>query len=220
MHYFLLHLKRELTLMLRNFSSSINPLLFFVIAVSLFPLAISPEPQLLKQIAPGIIWVITMLSVLLSLSTIFNQDYDTGVLEQIVLSPNPLAVAILAKVFAHWLMSGLPIIILAPLVATLLYLDNLPTLLLVLFLTTPTLSLIGIIGATLTVSLKRASILMTLIILPLYIPLLIFASSAFSQAQINLDISGHLYLLSSILLFCIVCVPFLGAFILKTALSD
>jgi heme exporter protein B len=206
--------------MIRNLSSTINPLLFFVIAISLFPLAISPEPTILKQIAPGIIWVVTMLSVLLSLSTIFNQDYDSGVLEQIVLSPKPLATVIFAKTFAHWLTSGLPIIILAPLITTLLYLENLQTLLLILLLTTPTLSLIGIVGATLTVSLKRSSILMTLIILPLYIPLLIFASSAFSQAQIGLDISGHIYLLSSLLLFSIVIVPFLSAFILKTALED
>ncbi|SFV55723.1 ABC transporter involved in cytochrome c biogenesis, CcmB subunit [hydrothermal vent metagenome] len=219
MSYFWLHFSRELKLAKRNLSSVINPLLFFIIAISLFPLAISPEPQILKQIAPGIILVVVMLSVLLSLNTVFELDYDSGVLEQVVLSPQPLYLVILAKALAHWSLSGLPIIILSPIINSILFLDNFNVLFLILFIITPTLSLIGIIGTTLTVSIKRSNILMSLLILPLYIPILIFASSAISQSQLNMDISGHLYLLSAVLIFSLTFVPLVGSFALKSSLE-
>jgi len=214
-------LVRDLKMALRNPSSFLNPLLFFVIAISLFPLAISPEAHTLSNIAPGVIWVTCMLSVLLSLNALFHYDFDNGVLEQMVISPFSLSLMLLAKITAHWLLTGLPIILLSPLMGMVLFLDidSIYILMLTLLLATPSLSLIGAIGASLIVGIKNSGMLLSLLILPLYIPILIFATSAVSQAQFDLSISGQLYFLVTILLISLMASPFVSALALKVSLE-
>ena len=205
---------------LRNPSSFLNPLMFFVISISLFPIAISPEAQTLSSIAPGIIWVITMLSVLLSLNSLFHYDYDSGVLEQMVISHHSLPLILLAKTLAHWMLSGLPIIILSPFLGMALFIntEGIYILVLTLIIATPCLSLIGSIGASLVVGIKNSGMLLSLLILPLFIPILIFATSAVSQSQSNLPIDGQLYFLGFILILSLLITPFLSAVSLKICL--
>ncbi|MDA7438474.1 heme exporter protein CcmB [Candidatus Pseudothioglobus singularis] len=212
---------RDLKMALRNPSSFLNPLMFFVISISLFPIAISPEAQTLSSIAPGIIWVITMLSVLLSLNSLFHYDYDSGVLEQIVISHHSLPLILLAKTLAHWMLSGLPIIILSPFLGMALFIntEGIYILVLTLIIATPCLSLIGSIGASLVVGIKNSGMLLSLLILPLFIPILIFATSAVSQSQSNLPIDGQLYFLGFILILSILITPFLSALSLKISLE-
>ncbi len=214
-------LVRDLKMALRNPSSFLNPLLFFVIAISLFPLAISPEAHTLSNIGPGIIWVTCMLSVLLSLNALFHYDYDNGVLEQMVISRYSLSLMLLAKITSHWLLTGLPIILLSPLMGMVLFLDidSIYILMLTLLLATPSLSLIGAIGASLIVGVKNSGMLLSLLTLPLYIPILIFATSAVSQAQFDLSISGQLYFLATILLISLMTSPFVSALALKISLE-
>ena len=221
MNIFTKTLTRDLKMSLRNPSSFLNPLLFFVIAISLFPLAISPESHTLSNIAPGIVWVVCMLSVLLSLNALFHYDYDNGVLEQMVISHYSLPLILLAKTIAHWLLTGLPIILLSPLLGMTLFLDakSIYVLMLTLLLATPSLSLIGAIGASLIVGIKNSGMLLSLLILPLYIPILIFATSAVSQSQFNLPINGQLYFLASILIISLMTSPFVSALSLKTSLD-
>ena len=206
---------------LRNPSSFLNPLMFFVISISLFPIAISPEAQTLSSIAPGIIWVITMLSVLLSLNSLFHYDYDSGILEQMVISHHSLPLILLAKTLAHWMLSGLPIIILSPFLGMALFIntEGIYILVLTLIIATPCLSLIGSIGASLVVSIKNSGMLLSLLILPLFIPILIFATSAVSQSQSNLPIDGQLYFLGFILILSLLITPFLSALSLKISLE-
>ena len=206
---------------LRNPSSFLNPLMFFVISISLFPIAISPEAQTLSSIAPGIIWVITMLSVLLSLNSLFHYDYDSGVLEQMVISHHSLPLILLAKTLAHWMLSGLPIIILSPFLGMALFIntEDIYILILTLIIATPCLSLIGSIGASLVVGIKNSGMLLSLLILPLFIPILIFATSAVSQSQSNLPIDGQLYFLGFILILSLLITPFLSALSLKISLE-
>ena len=212
---------RDLKMALRNPSSFLNPLMFFVISISLFPIAISPEAQTLSSIAPGIIWVITMLSVLLSLNSLFHYDYDSGVLEQMVISHHSLPLILLAKTLAHWMLSGLPIIILSPFLGMALFIntEGIYILILTLIIATPCLSLIGSIGASLVVGIKNSGMLLSLLILPLYIPILIFATSAVSQSQSNLPIDGQLYFLGFILILSLLITPFLSALSLKISLE-
>jgi len=206
---------------LRNPSSFLNPLMFFVISISLFPIAISPESQTLSSIAPGIIWVITMLSVLLSLNSLFHYDHDSGVLEQMVISHHSLPLILLAKTSAHWILSGLPIIVLSPFLGMALFIniEGIYILILTLIIATPCLSLIGSIGASLVVGIKNSGMLLSLLILPLYIPILIFATSAVSQSQSNLPIDGQLYFLGFILILSLLVTPFLSALSLKISME-
>ncbi|MDA8692065.1 heme exporter protein CcmB [Candidatus Pseudothioglobus singularis] len=212
---------RDLKMALRNPSSFLNPLMFFVISISLFPIAISPEAQTLSSIAPGIIWVITMLSVLLSLNSLFHYDYDSGVLEQMVISHHSLPLILLAKTLAHWMLSGLPIIILSPFLGMALFIntEGIYILVLTLIIATPCLSLIGSIGASLVVGIKNSGMLLSLLILPLFIPILIFATSAVSQSQSNLPIDGQLYFLGFILILSLLITPFLSSLSLKISLE-
>jgi heme exporter protein B len=195
--------------------------MFFVISISLFPIAISPEAQTLSSIAPGIIWVITMLSVLLSLNSLFHYDYDSGILEQMVISHHSLPLILLAKTLAHWMLSGLPIIILSPFLGMALFIntEGIYILVLTLIIATPCLSLIGSIGASLVVGIKNSGMLLSLLILPLFIPILIFATSAVSQSQSNLPIDGQLYFLGFILILSLLITPFLSALSLKISLE-
>ncbi len=221
MNIYLQTLSRDLHIAIRNPSSVLNPLLFFIISVSLFPLAISPEAATLSQIAAGIIWVASMLAVLLSLNTLFHNDFENGVLEQMVASHHSLPLLILSKITAHWLLTGIPIILLSPFLGVLLFLDNegVKVLMITLLLATPSLSLIGSIGASLIVGVKNSGMLLSLLILPLYIPILIFASSAVSQAQFGLDISAQLYFLAVFLVLSLMSTPFVSAIALKISLE-
>ena len=206
---------------LRNPSSFLNPLLFFVISISLFPIAISPESQTLSNIAPGIIWVTVMLSALLSLNTLFHFDYENGILEQMVISHHSLALILLAKTTAHWILTGLPIILLSPLVGTVLFLDyeSFLILMLTLLIATPCLSLIGAIGASLIVGIKNSGMLLSLLVLPLYVPILIFGTSAVSQTQFNLPINGQIYFLSFMLVLSLITAPFISAYSLRISIE-
>ena len=206
---------------LRNPSSFLNPLLFFVISISLFPIAISPESQTLSNIAPGIIWVTVMLSALLSLNTLFHFDYENGILEQMVISHHSLALILLAKTTAHWILTGLPIILLSPLVGTVLFLDyeSILILMLTLLIATPCLSLIGAIGASLIVGIKNSGMLLSLLVFPLYVPILIFGTSAVSQTQFNLPINGQIYFLSFMLVLSLITAPFISAYSLRISIE-
>jgi len=221
MNIYLSTLVRELKISIRNPSGLINPLLFFIVTISLFPLSISPEAKILSEIAPGIIWVAAMLSVLLSLNTIFHYDFDNGILEQLSISHHSTALVILIKSFSHWILTGLPIVLLSPLMGLFLFLDenSIQVLMLTLLIGTPSLSLIGTIGASLIVGIRSAGMLLALLILPLYIPILIFASSAISQSQTGFEITGQILWLIVILLFSLMLSPFISAAALKINLD-
>lgn len=172
--------QRELRLALRQKFDIVLPLLFFIIVVCLFPLAITPEPTLLRKLAPGIIWIAALLASLLAMDRLFRADYEDGTLEQLLLTPYPITVLVTIKVFAHWLLTGLPLIIMAPILAKMLFLPGTTLLLLIasLILGTPVLSFIGAIGSALTVNLRDGGVLLALLVLPLFIPVLIFGVSA------------------------------------------
>ncbi len=206
---FLQVLKRDLTLAFRHRGEIANPLLFFIIVVTLFPLGVGPSPSVLETIAPGIIWVAALLSAMLSLDGMFRSDFEDGSLEQITLSHHPLSVLVLAKIIAHWLITGLPLLFIAPFLGILLYLpsDAMVTLVITLALGTPILSLVGAIGMGLTVGLKRGGVLLSLLVLPLYIPVLIFGSMAVNEAAAGLPVDGYLYILGALLLFTLALSP-------------
>ncbi|QIZ78487.1 heme exporter protein CcmB [Ferrimonas lipolytica] len=202
-------LKRDLQIAFRHRGDIFNPLMFFVMVVTLFPLGIGPEPNTLMEIAPGIIWVAALLSSMLSLERLFKSDYSDGTLEQMMLSPQPLSLMVLAKVLAHWIVTGVPLILLSPLLAVLLNLDEnaYSALMSTLAVGTPILSLLGAIGVALTVGLPKGGVLLSLLILPLYIPVLIFATSAIDAASMNLPFLGHLAILAALLVGSLVLAP-------------
>lgn len=208
-HAFMLILKRDLTIAFRHKDDVLNPLLFFVIIITLFPLGIGPESTTLARIAPGIIWVAALLSCLLSLDRLFKSDYQDGSLEQMLLSPHPIFVLTLAKITAHWILTGLPVILIAPLLAVLLHLpeQGYGALMLTLLLGTPVLSFIGAIGVALTVGIKKGGVLLSLIVLPLYIPVLIFATSAIDTASLNLPYSGQLAIIGALFMGSLTLAP-------------
>lgn len=202
-------LRRDLLLAFRSRHEWLNPLFFFVMVVTLFPLGLGPEPARLAEMAPGVIWVAALLAALLGMDALFRSDFDDGNLEQWLLSPQPLPLLVLAKVVAHWLMTGLPLTCLSPLLALLM---NLPptaiaTLVWSLALGTPVLSLIGAIGAALTVGLSRGGVLLSLLVLPLYIPVLIFAAGGVSAAAMGVSASGQLALLGALLCLSLALAP-------------
>lgn len=203
-------LQRDLKIAIRHRGDIFNPLLFFIMVVTLFPLGIGPEPQMLARIAPGIIWVAALLASMLSLERLFKADFSDGSLEQMLLSPQPLSVLVLAKVLAHWLLTGVPLIIIAPLLAVLLNLDtnSYGALIATLTLGTPVLSLFGAIGVALTVGLRKGGVLLSLLILPLYIPVLIFATSAIDAAGMNLPYDGQLAIIGAMLIGSLTLAPF------------
>ncbi|HYE34717.1 heme exporter protein CcmB [Methylocaldum sp.] len=218
---FLALLKRDLLLAFRHRGELANPLLFFLIVVTLYPLGVSPEEALLRKIAPGVIWIAALLAALYSLENMFRSDFDDGSLEQMALSPYPLSLLVLAKVMAHWLVSGLPMLLLAPLLALFLSMPTpaLTILELTLLIGTPLLSLIGAIGVALTVGLRRGGILLTLLVLPLYIPVLIFATNAVSAAAAGMPVTGQLYFLAAMLVLALTLAPLATAAALRISLS-
>ena len=205
----------------RQRAEIVNPILFFLIVISLFPLAIGPEPGLLSRMAPGIIWVAALLSTMLGLDKLFRDDYNDGSLEQLIASSYPLSLTVLAKVAAHWVITGLPLVLMTPLFALLLNLETtaLMATLLTLLLGTPLLSFIGAIGAGLTVGLQKGGILMSLLVLPLYIPVLIFATSAIDTSTMSLDYSGQLAILGAMLVVAIISAPIAISSALKVSVS-
>jgi heme exporter protein B len=200
---------RDLRIGFLKRSELFNPIFFFILVVSLFPLGVGPGPVILSTIAPGVIWVAALLATLLSMERLFRSDFEDGSLEQMLLSPHPLALLVLAKVTAHWLMTGLPLLLVSPLLAVLLHLhsDAVPTLMLSLLLGTPSLSLLGAIGVALTVGLRRGGVLLTLLVLPLYVPILIFGTAAIMASASGLAASGQLALLGAIFALALVLAP-------------
>ncbi|WP_416423168.1 heme exporter protein CcmB [Pseudomonas sp. App30] len=219
---FLQLLKREARLLVRRPAELINPLVFFAIVIALFPLAVGPEAQLLRTLSPGLVWVAALLSVLLSLDGLFRSDFEDGSLEQWVLSPHPLPLLVLAKVLAHWAFSGLSLVLLSPLLALMLGLPVacLPVLLASLLLGTPVLSLLGAVGAALTVGLKRGGLLLALVILPLYIPVLILGSGALQAALQGMPTAGYLLWLGSLTALAVTLTPFAIAAGLKISVGE
>jgi len=203
-------LRRQVLLAYRRPVDTVNPLLFFLLVVTLFPLGIGPDPAQLQKFAPGILWIVALLASLMAAEGMFRSDYDDGSLEQLLLSPQPLYLSSLGYVFAHWLLTGLPLTLVAPLFAVMLQLPApaIPTLLVSMALGTAVLSLIGSIGAALTVSLKRGGMLISLIIMPFYIPVLIFGSSAVRYATLGNDPLPQLLLIAGMLSLSIALAPF------------
>jgi heme exporter protein B len=214
-------LLRDMRLALRSRHELANPLIFFVLVVTLFPLAVMPTPERLQEMAPGVIWVASLLSVLLSLDRLFKQDYEDGSLDQLMLSPNPLVILVLAKVAAHWLLTGLPLVIIAPLLGVFMALpaESLQVLIWSLLLGTPVLSLIGAIGVSLTVAVNRGGVLLSLIVLPLYIPVLIFGANAIDVASDGMSVRGQLYFLGAVLVLALSLAPLATSVALRITAS-
>ncbi len=214
-------IRRELLIAFRRRADVMNPLWFFIIVITLFPLGIGPEPKLLARIAPGIIWVAALLAALLSMERLFRDDYADGSLEQMLLMPTPLAVSAFAKMVAHWLLTGLPLIIISPLLAILLSLnwDTWVAVVLTLLVGTPTLSFLGAIGVALTVGLRKGGVLLSLPILPLYIPVLIFATSAIEAAGLGMAYNGQLALMAAMLMASVTLAPFAVAASLRISVN-
>lgn len=217
----LVTIRRDLLLAYRAKGELLNPLMFFLIVSSLFPLAVSPDPEFLGSIAPGIIWVGALLATLLSLDLLFKADHDDGTLEQFLLMPQPLVFLVLAKIIAHWCIAGLPLVIVAPLLGVMLGLPENAyfALMISLLLGTPILSLLGAIGAGLTVGLKKGGMLLPLLILPLYIPVLIFGASAVQSAGQGMAINGHIAFLGAYLFFTLAVCPLATVAALKLSVA-
>ena len=211
---------RDLRLALRRRSDIVSALFFFIIVVSLFPLGVGPEPELLRTLAPGVLWVAALLSTLLSLPRLFADDHRDGTLEQ-ALAPQPLGLIVLGKVFAHWLVSGLPLTLLAPILGIQFDLSSeaLWTLVISLLIGTPALSGIGAIGAALTLGVRGSGVLLSLLVLPLYIPVLIFGAGAVDAVVTGLGAQAHLSLLGALTLGGVFFAPWPTAAALRIALE-
>jgi heme exporter protein B len=211
--------RRDLTIALRRRSDVFTTLIFFVIVVSLFPLGIGPEPDTLRLIAPGVVWVGALLASMLALEQIFVSDHRDGSLEQMLLTPQPVALLVVGKVLAHWLVTGLPLVLIAPLLGLQYDLSatGLVALLVSLLLGTPALSLIGAIGAALTLGLRSGGVLLALLVLPLYIPVLIFGAGAVEATVSGLGGQAHLSMLAAILVASLVLAPLATAAALRVA---
>jgi len=214
-------IRRDLLLAMRRRSDVFTVLLFFVSVVSLFPLGVGPEPALLRTIAPGVIWVAALLASMLALNRVFAQDHADGTLEQMLLSATPLGAIAAAKVFAHWLITGLPLVVLAPVLALQFDLpqDYFGDLMLSLLLGTPALSLVGAIGAALTLGLRGGGALLALLVLPLYIPVLIVGAGALDAAAAGLGAGAHLLLLGAFLVVAAAFAPWVVAIALRISLE-
>ncbi len=218
---FFIILQRDLILAIRHRAELMNPVLFFVLVVVLFPLGIGAEATILERIAPGIIWVAALLAALLSLDRIFRTDMEDGSLEQMLISAQPMSLLILAKIIAHWLITGLPVVLVGPLLALFLGLpmDGIETLFITLLLGTPVLSAIGSVGVALTVGLRRGGVILSLLVLPLYVPVLIFASQAVDAAASGFQPTAAIAMLSALLLLSLSLTPWAASAALKMSVS-
>ncbi len=214
-------LTRDLRLVWRRRGDALNPALFAIMVVALFPFALGPEPQVLQRIAAGTVLVALLLAGLLSLDALFRSDLEDGSLEQLVLSPHPLALLLACKIAVHWLTTSLPLLVCAPLLGELLNLPSAlqPVLLAALALSTPLLSLVGAVCVALTVGMRRSGMLLSLLVLPLYVPVLIFAAGACNAAQNGLPFLAPLLWLGAGLVLSLVLAPLACAAALKISLT-
>lgn len=215
-------LSREFVMGFRNRGDLANPLIFFLCIIVFVPLGVSPDGEVLSALAPGMIWIVALLATLLSLDRLFQSDFDDGCLEQTLISGQSLYWLVIAKVLVHWLITGLPLTLLAPVLGLMMSLpgEGYVPLMLSLFLGTGSLSLIGSIGAALTVALRRGGLLLSLIIMPLYVPVLIFGSSAVRNAVDNSPIAGQLAILGAFLILSLVLAPLAAAGALRITINE
>jgi heme exporter protein B len=212
---------RDLLIAARRRSDVLTTFFFFVIVVSLFPLGVGPQPDTLREIAPGVVWVAALLAAMLSLARMFGADYADGTLEQLVLTPQPLTLLVLSKVLAHWLTTGLPLVLMAPLLGLQFDLpgDALATMLVSLLIGTPALSLVGAVGAALTLGVRGGGALTAVLVLPLYVPVLVFGAGAVTASATGMGVSGHLSLLGAMSLAALVFAPWATALALRISLE-
>jgi len=212
---------RDLLIAARRRSDVLTTFFFFVIVVSLFPLGVGPDPDTLREIAPGVVWVAALLAAMLSLARMFGGDYADGTLEQLVLTPQPLTLLVLSKVLAHWLTTGLPLVLIAPVLGLQFGLpgDALATLLASLLIGTPALSLVGAVGAALTLGVRGGGALTSLLVLPLYVPVLVFGAGAVTASATGMGVTGHLSLLGAMSLAALVFAPWATAMALRISLE-
>jgi heme exporter protein B len=212
---------RDLRLAVRQGGATLLALVFFVLTVTLFPLGVGPEPAILARIAPGVLWVAALLAAMLSLDRLFQSDFEDGSLEQLVLSSLPVGGVVLAKIIAHWMTTGFPLLLAAPFLAVLLNMngEGFTALMLTMLIGTPALSLIGAIGAALTLTVRRGGVLLSLLVLPLYIPVLIFGVSAIDAAVHGLNAKPHLLLLAALTVACLPLCPWAAAAAVKLSLD-
>jgi len=213
--------RRDLRIALRRRSDTLGALVFFVLVVSLFPLGVGPEPGLLRAMAPGVVWVAALLACTLPLSRLFADDLADGTLEQLLLSPHPLALLVLGKVAGHWVAGVLPLVLVAPVLALQFGLpaSAIGVLLASLLLGSPVLSLVGSLGAALTLGLRGGGVLMSLLVLPLLVPVLIFGAGAVQAHLAGLDVIGHFSLLGALLLLALLAAPTVTGAALRIALE-
>lgn len=215
-------LKRDLLLALRRRSEIFTVLFFFIVVISLFPLGVGSEEKMLQAIAPAVVWIAALLASTLSLDRLFSADYEDGTLERIILAPSSLPVSVLAKILAHWLLTGLPLVIISPLVGLFYHLpmSSILVMMFVLLLGTPVLSMLGAIAAALTLGLRGGGVLVSLLVLPLYIPVLVYGAGAISTSMINgVSIEPYILLLSAFSLLAIVFSPWVTAAALKISIE-
>ncbi|HDZ09922.1 heme exporter protein CcmB [Pseudohongiella sp.] len=218
---FLATLRRDLLVAFKRRNDLLNPIMFFLIVVTLFPLGVSPDPAELTRIAAGVVWVSALLASMLSLDNLYRADYEDGSLEQLLLSPQPLFFLVLAKNIAHWLISGLPVVVLSPLLAYMLYLPTEAywTLVLTLLIGTPVLSLFGSIGVALTVGLGSRGLILAVIVLPLTMPVLIIGAKAVTDVMFGLPVGSHFALLGAMLAVALSIAPLASAAALRISVS-
>jgi heme exporter protein B len=212
---------RDLRLALRRKSEVLSAMFFFVVVAALFPLAIGPEPAMLRQIGPGVLWVGALLASMLALSRLFEVDYRDGTLEQMLLSPQSLWLLVLGKMTAHWLLAGLPLVILAPVLGLQFQLssDALSVLCITLLLGTPVLSCVGAIGAALTLGVRGGGVLISLLVLPLFVPVLVFGAGAVQALESGLGAQAHLSILLALLLPALFFSPWACSAALRIAME-
>lgn len=222
MSLFVAQLRREWFLLVQHTEEVLNPLVFLFLSISLFALATGGGPDVLRDYAPAIIWVLVLLANLLSLEGLFRRDYEDGTLEQLVLKSEPAFLPLLAKVIVHWVFSGLAMTLLSPVAALILYLPDsaLTTLMLGLLVGTPALSLIGAVGAALTVGLRRGGLLLALLVLPLYVPILIFGAGAVLEQMAGIETMAQIYWLGVITMASLTLAPFAVQAALKVSLEQ
>jgi heme exporter protein B len=214
-------IRRDLLLAMRRRADVLTILVFFILVVSLFPLGVGPEMEMLRKMAPGVLWVAALLASMLSLGRLFSADYLDGTLEQMMLTPQSLSVLVLGKMIAHWLVSGLPLVLMAP-VLGLQFDMSVPALLVLMFgllLGTPILSMLGAIGAALTLGLRGGGVLLSLLVLPLCIPVLIFGTGAVEAVASGLSVVSNLSLIAALLMLCLVFTPWVTAQALRISME-
>ncbi len=221
LHFLLTVIRRDLLLAARRKGDWLTSQFFFVMVVSMFPLGIGPEPEMLRRVAPGVMWVAALLASLLSLSRLFAEDYRDGSLEQMLLSPEPPVLLALGKALAHWLIYGIPLLLIAPVLGLQFGLpaDVIGVLMLSLLIGTPVLSLLGGVGAALTLGLRGGGVLLTLLILPLYVPALIFGAGAVDSALSGLGPEANLSLLAAFEVLTLMVAPWVAAAALKISIE-